>query len=663
MASPFSADPSSWTGAGIRRLRTVLTIEPAIPGSTAFDPDTAAQIRAAQVGAVARFSKGVVIGNTFNAVIIITAFLRGPLAGAALTWGFLLISYSSFLYLRTRGAPGKAAPRYVSHRAVWRAVLHAGVMGVLWGAAPILFFQDAASEQLLLASLGIGMVCAGCFVLATIPVAAMTFIVPLTTATAIALARGGQFGHYMIVLLLISYIFALLAAASTHATQFMARVQAHIQAEREARRDALTGLPNRTAFLEALEKAVDRCMRYGEGFALFSMDLDGFKAVNDRLGHPVGDQLLAQVGARLGTGVRDRDTLARISGDEFMLLMPGVHHPDRAVAVAERLLSLFSAPVMLDGEEVQVRLSVGVSLAPRDGAVASELLERADTALYQVKREGKNAFRLFRRDDEVQARRRKSWSLDLRKAIARGEMFLMFQPILHVGSGNVAGFEALLRWNHPEQGPISPADFIPLAEKTGLIHEIGDWVIAEACRAAATWPDHVKVAVNFSLDQFRSRTIVSTILDALARHDLGPERFEIEVTESILLQDEATILDTVAAIKRAGLRLVLDDFGTGFSSLRLLQELPIDGLKIDRSFTNGLPDNRRSMEIVRAVIQLGVALDLRVTAEGIETAEQMATLRALGCDDAQGFWLGRPQPEEAALQICHARSGEERLVA
>lgn len=663
MASFPPVRTSVWAEAGVRRLRALLAIEPALRHSTMFDSDTAGQIRAAQVGAVARFSRGVMVGNTFSALIVMVAFLRDGLASTALAWGFLLIAYSTFLYLRTRTGLGKAAPRYVSHKAIWRAVFHAGMMGLLWGAAPILFVHDSPSERLLAASLGIGMMCAGCFVLATIPVAAAAFVAPLMTATAFALARGGEFGQSMIVLLLASYIVVLLAAASTHATQFMARVQAHVRAEREARRDALTGLPNRTALLEALEIAVDRQRRYGEGFALFSMDLDGFKAVNDRLGHMVGDQLLAQVGSRLGAGVRDRDTLARISGDEFMLLTPGVHHPDRAVTVAERLLSLFSAPMVIDGETMQVRLSIGVSLAPRDGTAAPELLERADTALYQVKRDGKNGFRLFRRDDDAQARRRKSWSLDLRKAIARGEMFLMFQPIVRVDSGEVAGFEALLRWNHPEQGAIPPMEFIPLAEKTGLIHDIGDWVIAEACRAASTWPDHVRVAVNFSLDQFRSEAIATTILDALARHDLKPHRFEVEVTESVLLQEEPAVVETIRSLKRSGLRVVLDDFGTGFSSLRHLQELPIDGLKIDRTFTGGLPGNKRSLEIARAVIQLGAALDLRVTAEGIETPEQMATLRALGCGEAQGYWLGRPQTEDAARRICAGQADQHRLVA
>lgn len=308
-------------------------------------------------------------------------------------------------------------------------------------------------------------------------------------------------------------------------------------------------------------------------------------------------------------------------------------------------------------------LSIGIVRAPSDGLTASTLLERADGALYEAKRNGRNGFRLFQAHDDLMIRRRIEWMRDLHKAVERKQFFLVFQPIVDMRDGRISKFEALLRWRHHKLGIIPPSDFIPAAESSGLIHEIGDFVIDEACRVASTWPDNVRIAVNFSLDQFRSLKIVQTVKDALARYDLPSARFEIEVTESVLFQDESVILQTVRAFDEANMRLVLDDFGTGYSSLRNLQDLPIGGVKIDRGFTSGLPDNRRSEAIVRSVVDLCRALEIRVTAEGVETAEQMEMLRGIGCDNAQGFWISRPLDEAGALSLCVPRAAAGRLVA
>lgn len=620
--------------------------------------DVAGRVRAAQIAAVSRFSRFSLAANVCNAAVLLACFARSPLADVATMWTFAVVAVSLFVYLRGGSHSGQVA-QYASPRGIRNALIYAAGIGSLWGTVPVLFFGGTPNEQLVVACLAVGMLCVGAFVLASIPLAATVFVVPIAIGTIIAMARTGELTYILIAFLMLSYVAVLLAAAISHASQMIARVIAQSEAEHAATLDSLTRLPNRTALLPALDEAVDRCQRFGEAFALLSIDLDGFKSVNDRFGHPAGDQLLTHVAARLASAVRGNDLLARVGGDEFALLARGVQTPAEAADLAERLLALFVAGIAVGGEEIRAALSIGIALAPSDGLVAATLLERSDAALYDAKNNGRCGFRLFQVADDRSIRRRKAWKRDLRKAVVRKEMHLEFQPILTLSADAVMGFEALLRWKHPLQGEISPVDFIPVAENTGLIREIGDFVIDEACRAAASWPSHIRVSVNFSLDQFRSLAIVDTVKTALERHALRPERFEVEVTESILYQNEPIVLQTLHALHEAGFRLVLDDFGTGFSSLQHVQDLPIDGIKIDRAFTSKLPHNPRSKAIVQSVVSLCRALGICVTAEGVETGEQLAALRALGCDEAQGYWLGRPQRDPAIAPV----EPERRLVA
>ena len=644
-------------------LGAALAVDYALQDQFGAGRDDAGKVRAAQIGALSRFSRAVMVANVINGAILFLSLVGTPQADVATLWTFALICLTLFIYLRSRAHSGRSTySRIASRRGIRHAIFNAFVLGLLWGAVPVLFFDSIQSAQIVVICLAIGMLCAGCFVLAPVPLAALAFVIPIAIGAEFALLRRGDFAYNLIGVLTFTYALVLMAAACTHAQQFIARVLAQSDAERRATLDSLTQLANRTALLPALDEAVERCRRFGESFALFSIDLDGFKTINDRLGHPAGDALLIRVAARLASAVRGNDLLARIGGDEFSILARGVQTPEEAADIAERLLALFAIPVAIAGEDVRTGLSVGIALSPSDGLVAQTLLERADTALYEAKNSGRNAFRLFRAKDDLVIRRKRSWTLDLRKAIARKEMHLEFQPILALGADRIRGFEALLRWTHPIYGRIPPAEFIPVAETSDLIRPIGDFVIDEACRAAAQWPDNIRVAVNFSLDQFRSLAVVDTIERAVERHGLARHRFEIEMTESILFQGEPVVLQTLEALHRSGLRLVLDDFGTGFSSLHHLQDLPIDGVKIDRAFICNLPGNLRSKAIVRAVIDLCRELDICVTAEGVETPEQVATLRALGCDEAQGFWIGRPSDGVSDV-LRQAAPRPRRLVA
>ena len=646
-----------------KRLGSALALDYAFRERVGDGGDVAGRVRATQIAAVGRFSRMIMLANICNAAVLLAFFARSPKANIAVLWTFTLVAYSLVVYLRSRARNGEATPHYVSRRGIRHALINALVLGVLWGAVPILFFGETAGEQLIVTCLITGMMCAGCFVLAPIPVVAATFVTPITLGSGIALLRSIDHSNAFIFALLVSYVVVLLGASVAYATQLVTRVREQADAERTAMLDSLTQLPNRMALLARLDAAVERCSRFSESFALLSIDLDGFKAVNDRFGHPAGDRLLTHVARTLSSAVRPSDMLARVGGDEFAMLVHGVHTPDEAATIAERLLALVAGRFAFGGEDMRTGLSIGIVRAPSDGLTASTLLERADGALYEAKRNGRNGFRLFQAHDDLMIRRRMEWMRDLHKAVERKQFFLVFQPIVDMRDGRISKFEALLRWRHHKLGIISPSDFIPAAESSGLIHEIGDFVIDEACRVASTWPDNVRIAVNFSLDQFRSLKIVQTVKDALARYDLPSARFEIEVTESVLFQDESVILQTVRAFDQANMRLVLDDFGTGYSSLRNLQDLPIGGVKIDRGFTSGLPDNRRSEAIVRSVVDLCRALEIRVTAEGVETAEQMEMLRGIGCDNAQGFWISRPLDEAGALSLCAPRAAAGRLVA
>ncbi|NBD20368.1 EAL domain-containing protein [Aquabacterium fontiphilum] len=420
--------------------------------------------------------------------------------------------------------------------------------------------------------------------------------------------------------------------------------QARDELARLANYDALTGLANRHRFSKELDRLASDPSVSTRACALLFLDLDNFKTINDSLGHGVGDQLLRRVGARLRTCVGEGDLLARLGGDEFALLTWRHASVEAAATLADRLLTLLSDPCQLDDVMVEVRASIGVALAPRDGADPQSLLQCADLALYAAKAAGRNTFRFFDVSMAETARARARLQHELGMALAAEQFTLFFQPQLRLDSGEVIGFEALVRWQHSERGLIGPGEFIPVAEETGQIVHLGTWVLREACRQASRWPGELRVAVNLSAVQFRSSSLIELVDDALARSGLAPERLELEITESALIEDHDGAQATLMALRSRGVRVAMDDFGTGYSSLAYLRRFTLDKLKIDGMFVRSLDSDADAQAVVTAIISLARALRLETTAEGIETGEQLVMLRALGCDDVQGYLIARPMP-------------------
>ena len=404
-----------------------------------------------------------------------------------------------------------------------------------------------------------------------------------------------------------------------------------------AHHDSLTGLSNRTRFNNKLEDAL---ARRGEDVAVLLLDLDLFKEVNDTLGHPVGDDLLRAVATRLRETVGEESLLARLGGDEFAVVETA--GTEAALALAGRMVTCLQAPFDIDGNVIRLGASVGVAVAGDDRRSANELFKAADIALYGAKADGGGRVRLFEDTMLERIRARQSMKRDLGAALERRELHLVYQPLLDLGSGRTCCVEALLRWDHPEKGSVSPAEFIPLAEETGLIVPIGDWVLETACRQAVEWPKDVSLAVNVSAVQFRGDSLPLRVAAVLARSGLDPTRLELEITESVLLHDNDHNMRVLHALKRLGVRIALDDFGTGFSSLSYLRFFPFDKLKLDRSFVNDIGYSAQSEAIIRAAGEMGTALSMITTAEGVETAEQLAWLRAHGWSQAQGYFVGRP---------------------
>jgi diguanylate cyclase (GGDEF)-like protein/PAS domain S-box-containing protein len=412
-----------------------------------------------------------------------------------------------------------------------------------------------------------------------------------------------------------------------------------------ARHDSLTDLANRTLFMEKIDEALARLRRGGDRFSVFMIDVDRFKGVNDSLGHPVGDALLKAAAQRLRAAIRETDTVARFGGDEFAILQTqAADQEEAAVALAHRVLATINEPYELDGHRISIGASIGIARAPDDGANADELLKNADLALYRVKSAGRNGFRFFEPKMESEARSRHALENDMREGLAREEFELHYQTIVEFATGHVCGAEALVRWRHPLLGLIPPDRFIPIAEDTGLIVELGEWIVARACAEAAHWPPHVKLAINLSPLQFAKSDLAATVSGALADSGLAPERLELEITESVLLAQDDHNLATLHRLKRLGASIVLDDFGTGYSSLTYLHMFPFDKIKIDRSFVHKLSTSAECAAIVCAVIGLGASLDIGTVAEGVETPEQFALLRVAGCRQAQGYLFSMPVP-------------------
>jgi diguanylate cyclase (GGDEF)-like protein/PAS domain S-box-containing protein len=418
-----------------------------------------------------------------------------------------------------------------------------------------------------------------------------------------------------------------------------------------AHHDGLTNLANRELFQERLKQALEQAGAANKRVAALCLDLDLFKNVNDSFGHPIGDRLLKQVADRLKAEVRGNNLAARLGGDEFAVILASDVSPKEASDYAVRLIKLVSATYDIDGMEVVIGASIGIALSPGDGSSSEDLMRNADMALYRAKQDGGGVHRFFEKEMDRLAQKRRDMELDLRRALAGGEFELHYQPLVDISADRISGFESLLRWRHPEKGMIPPAEFIPVAEDIGLITPIGEWVLREACNEAVKWPADVKVAVNLSPVQFRSRNLVQVVISALAQSGLSPKRLELEITESIFLAETEANIAILHQLRELGVRISMDDFGTGYSSLSYLRSFPFDKIKIDRSFVKDLAERPDCVAIVRAISGLGRSLNITTTAEGVETIDQFDWLRAEGCNEVQGFLFSAARPAAEVAQL------------
>ena len=427
----------------------------------------------------------------------------------------------------------------------------------------------------------------------------------------------------------------------------MRRSEAEVK--RLASYDALTGLPNRILMRRTLDESLRDVAGRPKRTALFLLDLDRFKSVNDTLGHPVGDALLRQVAERLQRVVQNDGQVGRLGGDEFNVVLPGLVEKTHLANLATAVIAALSEPYLIDGAHVSIGASIGIALAPEDGASADALVRNADLALYAAKADGKGVHRFYEPEMHASAKERRLLEMDLRNVMHDSGLHLVYQPVVNADSEAIVGFEALVRWNHPTRGPVSPSDFIPIAEEIGLIAQIGEWVLRTACLEAANWPDNVRIAVNISPIQFANPSLPGLVMSALAAAQLPAHRLELEITEGVFLNDDAATDAMFARLKAIGVRFALDDFGTGYSSLGYLKKAPFNKIKIDQSFVRGaaVPGNRNAA-IIRAIVALAESLEMETTAEGAETPDELALIRSLGCSHIQGYIFGKPMLSDEA---------------
>ena len=415
--------------------------------------------------------------------------------------------------------------------------------------------------------------------------------------------------------------------------------------------DSLTGLPNRLQFHQHLDRAVSRAKRHGQLMAVFGLDLDRFKHVNDTLGHATGDALLAEVAARLKESVRESDLVGRLGGDEFAIVAEDLAAPEDAMRLARRVCTALGEAYHVNGHELATSASIGIAIGPVDDAEPSDtLLKNADLALYRAKEDGRNTFRFFEPAMDAALQKRRRLEADLRAALRKNQLYLDYQPQFDLESGRLSGYEALVRWWHPTEGEISPTTFIPIAEETGLIVPLGEWILRTACSYATTWPLDTNLAVNLSPAQFKTQDVYGLVRRVLSETGLEAHRLELEITEGIILQNTDAVMETLKRLDQLGVSIAMDDFGTGYSSLSYLTRFPVKKIKIDRSFIDTLGTSPQTSAIVSSIVGLGQSLHVTITAEGVETEGQAAMLKKWGCDQVQGFYYGKPDadvPESA----------------
>ncbi len=630
-------------GGSLTRIRRFLDGDPLAFEEIPSTPAIRARFRAEQLRDLERSTPVVMLVSCFSALTFAMSMWESPLSEQAKIWAALIFCFSGVIYARRVTAPQRSS-RSASPNGIWRATANALLHGALWGALPIYFFSGSAlPEQFVIAGFCFATLFGGSFALSMIPVALLAHVAPIAAGFLVAILAEHNPAFDVVAGTVAIYIVVLIGAAFSRTTEAARRCGAEAAAEEGAMRDELTRLPNRVAFREELARAFARVARQNERFALMSFDLDGFKAVNDSLGHETGDAVLVEASRRLKAATRESDLVARLGGDEFALIAIDIHSVEDAVTIAHRILAGFRAPFEIDGRTMPISLSIGIAIAPSDGVDPESLLRNADNAMYATKQSGRCGYTLFR-DRYGFVAERNTLDAELDRAFAERELFMVFQPFVDSDTQETTGFEALLRWRHPVRGVLSAAEIVPLFERAGQIDRVGSWALEEAMAVATTWPPHLRVAVNVSALQLRKPNFEETVLRAIERTGLDPARLELELTETAMILDGEKAFEMLASLRRRGIRTALDDLGTGYSSLANLVGLPLDRLKIDRSFVTNLETNAMCASVVKLTIELARSLELSVTAEGVENRRQLELLREFGCKEAQGYLFSRPRP-------------------
>jgi diguanylate cyclase (GGDEF)-like protein len=638
----------------------VLPLLQALPFTSRAEPVEAEQVRLLHENAL--LSQLVALVNAS-----ILAYVLWPEVEAHKVAGWLVCMVCvSLLRLAEAHAYTSIKPS-ASDTRVWRNrfLLGAFASGVAWGAAAVVLFPpDSLPHQVFVSFVIAGMVAGAVATLSPVMAAFALFAVPALAPVALQfLLREGPL-HFPMSFMAVLFGLAIMTVAR-HVNGTMRENLRMSQRNVElAHFDALTGLPNRLMFAQSLDHALQRARRNDSLLALLFVDVDRFKNVNDALGHDAGDHLLREVALRMRNALRASDIVARFGGDEFIVVLEDLPEAAYAASVAAKLLDTLAEPMHIEGQEFHVTASIGIATCPQDARDARTLQKNADVAMFRAKAQGRNGFCFYTPHTDAHTLERLTMETQLKRALERGELTLHYQPKQEIATGLVTGMEALLRWQHPDMGLVAPARFIPLAEESGLIVPIGEWVLRTACEqtaALATSPGgrRLRVAVNLSARQFLDESLVGLVERVLSQTGLAPAELELEITESLIMQNPEHTRGILAALRELGVKLAMDDFGTGYSSLAYLRRFPVDSIKIDRSFINGVPGEADGESITQAVIAMAHSLRLRAIAEGVETAQQLEFLRRHGCDEIQGYFFSRPLAYPQLTQILQQLAGPQ----
>ncbi len=626
----------------LARLRHFLEGDPLAFDEMPLSPAVRARFRAEQLSDLERCTPAVMLVSCFSALAFCISVWETTFADQAKIWATLIFTLAGVIYARRITAPARQA-RNASPNGVWRAAANALLHGSLWGALPVFFFDDATTrQQFVIVGLVFATLFGGAFSLSMIPSALLAHVVPICAGFILAVLPQHDRVVDVVAGAAAIYTVVIVSGALKRAGAAARRCAAEVAAQEGAMRDELTQLPNRVAFREELARSFARLARRNERFALMCFDLDGFKGVNDTMGHDTGDAVLIEAARRLKASTRENDLVARLGGDEFALVAVDIRNVEDAVTIGHRILANFKAPFEIDGRSIPMSVSIGIVIAPSDGVDPESLMRNADSAMYATKQSGRAGYTLFR-DRFGFIAERNTLDAELDRAFAQRELFMVYQPFVDTQTQEATGFEALLRWRHPVRGVLSAGEIVPLFERAGQIDRVGSWALQEAMNAAKNWPPHLRVAVNVSALQLRKPNFEQMVLDALATSGLEPHRLELELTETAMILDGERAFEMLANLRRLGIQTALDDLGTGYSSLANLVGLPLDRLKIDRSFVANIETNPMCASVVKLTIELARSLSLQVTAEGVETERQFQMLHRLGCREVQGYLFSHPR--------------------